>query len=102
MELNAMQPVKKLEIILEAPEEKSVTSILDGIGVSGYTILRNVAGKGGRGMQRGDELTDVFSNVLIMTACTQAEAERAAELLRPLLRRVGGLCLLSDAAMVKH
>jgi hypothetical protein len=37
-----------------------------------------------------------------MTACTQAEAERAADLLRPLLRRVGGLCLLSDAAMVKH
>ena len=44
-----MQPVKKLEIILDAPEEKTVTSLLDRIGVSGYTILRNVAGKGGRG-----------------------------------------------------
>lgn len=97
-----MQAVKKLEIILDAPEEKSVTAILDRIGVSGYTIVRNVAGKGGRGIQRGDELTDVFSNVLIMTACTPAEAEKAVEMLRPLLRRVGGLCLLSDATMVEH
>lgn len=95
-----MQPVKKLEIILDAPEEKSVTSVLDRIGVSGYTIIRNVAGKGGRGIQRGDELTDVFSNVLIMTACTPAEADKAVEQLRPLLRRVGGLCLVSEASML--
>ena len=97
-----MQPVKKLEIILDAPEEKSVTSVLDRVGVSGYTIIRNVAGKGGRGIQRGDELTDVFSNVMIITACTSAEAEKAVELLRPLLSRVGGLCLVSDAAMIEH
>jgi nitrogen regulatory protein PII len=97
-----MQPVKKLEIILDAPEEKTVTSVLDRIGVSGYTILRNVAGKGGRGIQRGDELTDVFSNVLIMTVCTAAEAEKVVELLGPLLRRVGGLCLISDATMIEH
>ena len=97
-----MQTVKKLEIILDAPEEKTVTSLLDRIGVSGYTILRNVAGKGGRGIQRGDELTDVFSNVMIMTACTAAEAEKAVELLGPLLRRVGGLCLISDASIIEH
>ena len=97
-----MQPVKKLEIILDAPEERSVTSLLDRAGVSGYTVIRNIAGKGGRGIQRGDELTDVFSNVLIMTACTPAEADRAIELLRPLLRRVGGLCLVSDAAVISH
>jgi nitrogen regulatory protein PII len=97
-----MKHVKKLEIILDAPEEKSVTSILERVGVSGYTILRNVAGKGGRGIQRGDELTDVFSNVWIMTACTPAEAEAIVEQLNPVLRRVGGLFLLSDAAMIEH
>ena len=97
-----MQTVKRLEIILDAPEERSVTSVLDSIGVSGYTIIRNIAGKGGRGIQRGDELTDVFSNVLIMTACTPDEAEKAVALLRPLLHRVGGLCLLSDASMLLH
>jgi nitrogen regulatory protein PII len=97
-----MQPMKKLEIILDAPEERSVTAVLDRAGVGGYTVIRNVAGKGGRGIQRGDELTDVFSNVLIMTACTPAEADRAIELLRPLLSKVGGLCLVSDAMMIEH
>jgi nitrogen regulatory protein PII len=100
--MTAMLPMKRLEIILDAPEERPVTALLDRAGVSGYTIIRNVAGKGGRGIQRGDELTDVFSNVLIMTACTPEQADRAVELLRPLMTRVGGLVLVSDAHMLVH
>jgi nitrogen regulatory protein PII len=97
-----MRPVKKLEIIVDALEVNTVTGMLDSAGVSGYTIIRDATGKGGRGLQRGDELTNVFSNAVIITACSAEEAAKISTLLRPLLHRVGGVCLLSDAVWLEH
>ena len=97
-----MRPVKKLEIIIDSLEVNTVTDMLDTAGVSGYTIMRDAIGKGERGMQRGDGLTNVFSNAIIITACAPDEAARIIEMLRPLLHRAGGVCLLSDAAWVEH
>ena len=97
-----MRNIKRLEIITETLEMKHVCAVLEREGVTGYTIVRDVVGWGERGEQSGDELTDVFKNSYLLTTCADAELERIVEAVRPLLKRRGGVCLVSDAQWVIH
>lgn len=97
-----MQAVKRIEIVIDQQLLKRVTEILDNAGAEGYTVVNEVAGKGERGMRRGDALADVFTNCYILVACTPDMANAIVEALRPLLKQAGGMCLVSDAQWVKH
>lgn len=76
--------------------------MLEQEGVDGYTIMRDVVGWGDRGLQSGDELTDVFKNSYLLTTCAAEDLERIVEAIRPILTRRGGVCLVSDAQWLKH
>lgn len=97
-----MRPVKRIEIITESHEVKKVVEILERAGVSGYTVMKDVTGKGERGIRGGDELTDVFTNSYVMAACSEEETKTIVERLKPVLRRYGGICLVSDAQWIDH
>jgi nitrogen regulatory protein PII len=97
-----MQPVKRIEIIMDFPELGKIVKVLNDLGVSGYTVIRNVTGSGDRGLRPGDELTDVFTNSYVMTACPAEDMQKIVEAIRPLLKRFGGICLVSDAHSVIH
>ena len=43
-----------------------------------------------------------FDNTLLLIACAADEVERVVEAVRPVLARRGGMCLVSDAAWVRH
>ena len=97
-----MQPVKRIEIILDFQDLDRIIKILNGLGISGYTVIRDVTGSGDRGLRPGDELTDVFKNSSIMTACPAEKMQEIVEAIRPVLKRFGGICLVSDAEWVVH
>ena len=97
-----MQSVKRLEIITDSLEMKHVCSVLEGEGITSYTIVRDVIGRGERGFQSCDELTDVFKNSLLLTTCDADQLQGIVEALRPILKRRGGVCLVSDAQWVIH
>lgn len=97
-----MEAAKKVEIICDSVEVKNVIAILEATGVTGYTIIRDVVGKGGRGIRSGDELTDVFKNSMIITVCNPQLIPAVVEAIRPILKRFGGVCLVSDASYVIH
>lgn len=97
-----MQAAKKVEIICDTVEVKNVVEILEGIGVTGYTIIRDVVGKGGRGIRRGDDLTDVFKNSMILTVCNAEQIPEVVDAIRPILKKFGGICLISDTHFVIH
>lgn len=97
-----MTPVKKIEIVAGSLEIDEILRVLDSVGVTGYTVIRDVTGRGTRGVQRGDELTGVFNNSYVMTVCPQERAESLIATLRPILTRFGGLALVSDALWVEH
>jgi len=97
-----VQAAKRVEIICDTVEVKNVVEILEGIGVTGYTIIRDVVGKGGRGMRRGDDLTDVFKNSMILTVCDDKQIPEVVEAIRPILKKFGGICLISDTHFVIH
>jgi nitrogen regulatory protein PII len=97
-----MQAIKRIEIITDALEMRELCRVLEAHGVTGYTIIRDVIGKGERGVRAGDELTDVFKNSYLLTTCQADQLEALVEAIRPILRRRGGVCLVSDAYWVKH
>ncbi len=97
-----MQPIKRVEIVTDSLEMQEVTGIIDQLGISGYTLIKEVLGKGERGVQSGDELTGVFKNSLLLVACEAEKVPALVEAIRPVLKKRGGICLVSDAQWVVH
>ncbi len=97
-----MQNVKRVEIITDALEMREVVRVLEAQGVLGYSVIPNLTGHGERGAQSGDDLTDVFKNSLLITACEPEHLTSLVEAIRPILARRGGVCLVCDAQWVVH
>ncbi|NWF49008.1 MAG: transcriptional regulator [Ignavibacteriaceae bacterium] len=97
-----MKSVKKLEIVTVSVELPRILERFEKRGVEGYTIIREVTGKGKRGLQDGDELTDVFKNSYLMIACPEEQVNEIIEIVRPIIKKYGGICLVSDAQWILH
>ncbi len=97
-----MKRVKRIEIIIPAVELKKVLRLLKESGVSGYTVIRSVTGFGDRGEQTGDELTGVFDNACVLTLAEPEKTGEIVEEIRAVLKRHGGVCVVSDADWVIH
>ncbi|MBL8858398.1 MAG: DUF190 domain-containing protein [Planctomycetes bacterium] len=97
-----MIPVKRIEIVVDAPHSESITRLLGSHGLEGWTLLRGASGMGQRGRQHDDDITGVSSNHLIVTTCTPEKLALLLEDLRAMLARYGGMCLVSDAHWLRH
>ena len=97
-----MEPVKKIEIVTNSVELGKVLELLERVDVPGYSVIRNVIGKGDRGRASDDIEMTVLSNVYVMTVCTEEQVNKVVEAMRPILKRFGGVCLVSDAQSVVH
>lgn len=97
-----MKHVKRLEIIIDAPELPTLLALLRAKGVSGYTVISPVTGSGGRGDRRNDEPGGGSGNACVLTAVSNEQAEEVIESIRPVLKRRGGICLVTDAQLVIH
>ncbi|MBD3220693.1 transcriptional regulator [bacterium] len=97
-----MKPVCRIEIVIDALHSEKVVELLADLGILGYTLIRSVSGSGERGDRRGDDITGVSNNHYILTTCPPEQLEAVTDALRPLLERVGGVCLTSDARWLQH
>jgi len=97
-----MKPVKRVEIVVEAAEINHFLDLLKRVGVSAYSIIRHVGGRGERGERRPDEYVYELENVYFIVACDEAQAEALVAAVRPMLVKTGGMCLVSDAIWVIH
>lgn len=96
-----MHAVKRIEIVIDKPHVRQVRRVLDGIGVPGLTVFEAEAGYGDRGERSGGELSDAQVNCCILTTCRVEQVEAFAKAIEPLLRKYGGLCLISDAMVIR-
>ena len=94
--------IKKLEIVLDFSYLKLMTRLLDDHNVSGYTIIKDVMGKGSRGNKDGHGISGGFKNCYIMLCLEEEDAPKVIELIKPLLQRSGGMALVSDGHWVYH
>lgn len=100
--IDAMQDVKKVEIIINSLHLEKALRILDSVKVSGYTVIENTSGKGDCGFSCSDLDCD-FSSRYIMTVCTnEQQLNTLLEKFTPLLKKVGGICLVIDAKWISH
>ena len=98
-----MQAIKKVEIIIGYMKLPQLLDVLkkEVLAVS-YTVIKEAFGAGGRGEMAGDGLSGEFTNSYLLIACSEDEANRIVEVVRPILKRLGGLCLVSDAMWMEH
>jgi nitrogen regulatory protein PII len=94
-----LQPVKKVEIIVSYLEVPAVLKILKKNSIERYTVINNVSGSGEHGYS-GD---DLITNSYIMIICTELElAERLSIAMQPLLKKLGGIFIVTDAQWIAH
>ena len=98
-----MQAIKKVEIIIDYLESPRLLERIQQEDMDiGYTVVKEVVGSGGRGERMGDGFSGELTNSYLLIACSEDEANRIVEIVRPILKRFGGVCLVSDAMWVKH
>jgi nitrogen regulatory protein PII len=97
-----VQAVKKIEIITNSLELQKVLNILDHAGVSGYTIIEDVTGKGHRGKAIDDLEGHALTNGYVITVCDEEKEHQVVEAIRPILKKYGGVCIVSDAKSIIH
>lgn len=94
-----LQSVKKVEIIVSYLEVPAVLRILKNNSIEGYTVINNVSGSGEHGYS-GD---DLITNSYIMVICTKLEmAEQLSIAMQPLLKKLGGIFIVTDAQWIAH
>lgn len=97
-----MIAVKRLEIVIDAAHTPELLRVIKNAGAPGYTLLRDVQGSGDRGDRSGDGLSNVYRNCYLVTAVSEDIAQVIVDATRPLLERYGGICLISDAQLLRH
>jgi nitrogen regulatory protein PII len=94
-----LQSVKKVEIIVSSLEVPAVLKILKKNLVVNYTIIENVSGRGENGLH-GD---DLMTNTYIMIICLEATlVEQLAIGLKPIMKKLGGIFVVTDAQWIAH
>ncbi len=93
---------KRIEIILEAPAVLRLTTLLDAAGVSGYTILPALGGRGERGNWSREGLVGGAGQMVAVVCITDAKRIEAllAELMRLLSRQIG-IVSIGDVVVVR-
>ena len=95
-----MKNMKKIEIILESVYLNRLIELFDRKEITGYTIIRDVEGKGITGIKSADEITDVFSNNYVFTVCDEDKLMNIVEDIRRFIKKYGGRCIVSDVSWV--
>jgi len=94
--------VKRIELVVEAIEKEQVIDCLKSINISSFTIYHHVGGAGERGVRDEGVFGEKFENITFVIACAEIQLQAVIEVLRPILKMYGGMCLVSDAQWVKH
>jgi nitrogen regulatory protein PII len=99
---HSLHPVKKIEIIVRGEKESFVQELLDESGVSGYTIIRDVAGRGEHGFHEGRLLFNDRAGLVMFFAVGGEEAiQTIVEGLTPLFEKSSGVMFVSDTQVVR-
>jgi nitrogen regulatory protein PII len=92
-----MNSVKRIEIFANYVELAKILEVLEKVGVPGYTVIRDVAGKSTRADGTHDLAMTMLDNVYIIAFCTPEKIDPIAQRLTAILKKFGGTCFISDA-----
>ena len=93
---------KRIEIMIESPLLARLTSLLDELGVHGYTVIPALAGRGADGAWHRDG-TIGRAGSLVMVFCI-IDADRVEAVLDPLFQLIKdqiGIVSVSDVEVIR-
>ena len=93
--------MKRLEIVIGIEQLEELMTLLGKNGVRGYTVIKNAGGCGPRGARNPDDVLYEQENVVVVLACKEDQAQIVVGQLRPIMKRLGGMCLISDCLWVE-
>lgn len=92
-----LSPLKKLEIVLEGAYQEFATDLLDRAGVSGYTIVNSLSGKGRHGFHEGHLMfNEEAVLIMIIVAVPEELVEPILEGFAPFFDQHSGVVFISD------
>ncbi len=95
-------PKKRIEIILEAPALHRLTDRLNQAGVTGYTIVPVLAGRGREGAWSAEGLAgDAGRLVMVVSVVDAAKADDVLERVHSVLARQIGIVTVSDVQVIR-
>lgn len=97
-----MQQRIKLEIITASLHTEHIIALLEKNGVSGYTVIPQVRGKGSEYEADGLGLNNAFTNDIVMCVCEEAVLEKLKEPLRDAVSLYGGVVIASPCGWLIH
>jgi nitrogen regulatory protein PII len=96
-----MSAVKRIEIMSDSVELGRLIKALEKSGVTKYTVIRNVAGKGGKGSTSSDLEMTMIENDYLIAFCLPERLELVIDAIKPVLNKFGGACYISDAMEIR-
>jgi nitrogen regulatory protein PII len=100
-----LTPAKKVVIITEAVIEEQVIRLLNAQGVKGYTVYRNLTGKGARGVRSGlgglEKLGENVRIEVVVAGEEQAHAIMEAVYGKFLAEKYAGITYLEDIRVIR-
>ncbi len=92
-----LSPLKKIEIILEGAHQDFATDLLDRAGVTGYTIVGNLSGKGRHGFHEGHLMFNEDAVLIMIIVAVPGElVEPILEGFSPFFNNHTGVVFISD------
>jgi nitrogen regulatory protein PII len=93
---------KRIEIIVEAPALQLVLEALNTAGVSGYTVLPALSGRGHHGTwNRDDSFNNASHMVAIVCVTSEDRAEAAVAAVYAIVERQIAILTLGDVEVVR-
>ncbi|KAB2319667.1 P-II family nitrogen regulator [Betaproteobacteria bacterium SCN1] len=95
-------PLKKLEIILDGAHVAFATDQLDRAGVTGYTLIHNLSGKGSQGFHEGHLMFNEDDVLVMVIAAVPAElVTPLLEGFAPFFAEHSGVVFVTDIQVVR-
>ncbi|MEM4592465.1 MAG: P-II family nitrogen regulator [Sulfolobales archaeon] len=92
-----LHEMKKLEIIVKGEDMDFVIDLLEKAGVSGYTIVHNLSGKGSHGFHEGHLLfNEEDTLVMIISVMPDKLVDVIMEGITPFLNKKSGVVFISN------
>ena len=93
-------PMKRIEIVVDEESLNELIDLCQEAEIRGYTVIKKAGGLGSRGERDPEDYPLEEENAVMVIACEEELAERLIMLLRPRLKDLGGMCLVSDCQWV--
>ncbi len=97
-----LHPMKKIEVIVAGEHEHIISAMMEEANVSGFTLIRNISGKGHNGFHEGKILfNDKASLVMFMAVASEEVIATIALGMKTLFQNNSGVMFVSDVAVAR-